>query len=214
MKISVKDTLLRKKKAKPEKVTCGCEVEVEKFKFLHKSSCTGELYLGEMNKKRILVCVKCDALSYYDTFVWTCPLCNKKFKVNGGNSSSGMKNHLIKYDSGKKIQKVHENEEGEEVSEKKSSSKHIGTSNKKVRNMIPTPNKAPKTGLKRIESSRSPYMLLKQNLAKQFSGLEIEDSIRNLGNVFAKNDNEKLYDKLFDYMKDIYCDRLHTFLNR
>ena len=198
MKISVKDTLLRKKKAKPEKVTCGCEVEVEKFKFLHKSSCKGELYLGEMNKKRILVCGKCDALSYYDTFVWTCPLCNKKFKVNGGNSSSGMKNHLIKYDSGKKIQKVHENEEGEEVSEKKSSSKHIGTSNKKVRNMIPTPNKAPKTGLKRIESSRSPYMLLKQNLAKQFSGLEIEDSIRNLGNVFAKNDNEKLYDKLFE----------------
>ena len=35
----------------------------------------------KMNKKKIIVCAKCDALSYYDSYVWTCPICEQKFKV-------------------------------------------------------------------------------------------------------------------------------------
>ena len=193
MKIAVKDTLLNRKKAKPSKVTCGCEVDIEKTKFFHKLSCKGELYLGEMNNKKIIVCAKCDALSYYDSYVWTCPKCEKKFRVNGGNSA--MKNHVIKYDSSKKLNKMNEYE-GEENSVKKN--KVIGTSNKKVRNMIPTPSKGAKSGVKLAENVKSPYLILKQNLARQFSNLEIDDSIKNLGKMFAKAENEKLYEKLFE----------------
>ena len=76
--------------------------------------------------------------------------------------------------------------------------KVIVTSNKKVRNMIPTPSKGAKSGVKLAENVKSPYLLLKQNLARQFSNLEIDDSIKNLGKMFAKAENEKLYEKLFE----------------
>ena len=190
MKISVKDTLLKRKKAKPEKLTCGCDYDISKTKFYHKTNCRGELLLGEMNKKKIIVCAKCDALSYYDSYVWTCPICEQKFKVGAMIGSSGLKNHLIKYDSSKKLMK----EEDE-----KSKKKHLVTSIKKNKNMvIPTPHK---TGLKRVDSSRSPYLLLKQNLARQFSGIEIEDSIKNLGKMFAKCADEKPLEKLLENKK-------------
>ena len=52
MKICVKDTLLNKIKAKPEIMKCGCDIDINKSKFYHKASCKGELYLGEINKKK------------------------------------------------------------------------------------------------------------------------------------------------------------------
>ena len=200
MKISVKDTLLNKIKAKPDKITCGClNIDIDNTKYYHKASCKGELFLGEMNKKKIIVCSKCDALSYYDNFSWTCPFCNKKFKCNNNNNSSGFKNKFIKYDSAKKLQKFKQDEENinnnnnnnnnPNQSMQIGSQRNIPTSNKKKRNMIPTPNK-PKSGVKCIESSRSPYMILKQNLAARFSGIEIDDSIKNFGHVIAPNDKE------------------------
>jgi serine/threonine protein kinase len=43
---------------------------------------------------------------------------------------------------------------------------------------------------------RSPYMMLNQNLAEKFTSLEIDDSIRNLGNVFARTKaNENLIER-------------------
>ena len=80
MKICVKETLLNKKKAKPKYLDCGCKSEIKKLNFFHKIDCQGELYLGELNNKKVVVCSKCDSLGAYEGYVWTCPICNKRFK--------------------------------------------------------------------------------------------------------------------------------------
>ena len=92
MKICVKDTILNKKKAKPKTLDCGCNYEIKNIKFFHKSSCNGELYLGELNNKKIVVCNKCESLGAYDGYVWTCPLCYKRFKNNIIDNSEKNKN--------------------------------------------------------------------------------------------------------------------------
>ena len=83
MKISIKEAILNKKRAKPEYLGCGCEInhDSKKLKFYHKSSCTGDLYLGELNKKKIVVCGKCESMGSYEGYVWTCPICTKRFKT-------------------------------------------------------------------------------------------------------------------------------------
>ena len=83
MKISIKEAILNKKRAKPEYLGCGCEInhDSKKLKFYHKSSCTGDLYLGELNKKKIVVCSKCESMGLYEGYVWTCPICIKRFKT-------------------------------------------------------------------------------------------------------------------------------------
>mgnify|MGYP007056192494 CR=1 FL=1 len=83
MKISIKEAILNKKRAKPEYLGCGCEInhDSKKLKFYHKSNCTGDLYLGELNKKKIVVCGKCESMGLYDGYVWTCPICTKRFKT-------------------------------------------------------------------------------------------------------------------------------------
>ena len=82
MKICVKDTLLNKIKAKPDKLLCGCNEDIKYLKFYHKNSCKGDIYIGEMNKQKIIVCAKCDSIGLYKTYSWTCPLCQKSFKIN------------------------------------------------------------------------------------------------------------------------------------
>ena len=84
MKISIKEAMLDKKRARPDYLGCGCEIssDVQKLKFYHKSSCNGDLYLGQLNDKRIVVCNKCESMGLYDGYVWTCPLCSKRFKAN------------------------------------------------------------------------------------------------------------------------------------
>ena len=80
MKIVVKEAILNKKKAKPKYLGCGCVNELKKLRFYHKNSCKGDLYFGELNNKKVVVCCKCESLGSYDGYVWTCPLCNKRFK--------------------------------------------------------------------------------------------------------------------------------------
>ena len=84
MKISIKEAILNKKRARPDYLGCGCEItnDAKKLKFYHKSSCNGDLYFGELNGKRIVVCSKCESMGAYEGYVWTCPLCNKRFKTN------------------------------------------------------------------------------------------------------------------------------------
>ena len=83
MKICIKEAILNKKRAKPDYLGCGCEInnDIQKIKFYHKSSCNGDLYLGELNKKKIVVCSKCESMGLYEGYVWTCPLCCKRFKT-------------------------------------------------------------------------------------------------------------------------------------
>ena len=70
----------------------------------------GVLFLGERNGKKIILCDKCYEIFDYYNFIFSCPLCNKKFnpsyantsqKINKGNESSNfpsMKSDKCKYD--------------------------------------------------------------------------------------------------------------------
>ena len=81
MKICINDTLINKIKAYPEILGCDCKINFDKIKFYHNQNCKGDLYLGKMNNKKIVVCNKCEAMCFYENFSWTCPLCNKRFKI-------------------------------------------------------------------------------------------------------------------------------------
>jgi len=81
MKICINDTLINKIKAYPEILGCDCKINFDKIKFYHNQNCKGDLYLGKMNNKKIVVCNKCEAMCFYENFNWTCPLCNKRFKI-------------------------------------------------------------------------------------------------------------------------------------
>lgn len=78
---SVKSAIIEGKVAKPKIVGC-CEVNINTTEFYHKETCKGILYLGEMNKRTIVVCSQCLAMNYYDDYVWCCPKCNNRFKVS------------------------------------------------------------------------------------------------------------------------------------
>ena len=82
LKISIKEAIISKIKAKPKSFGCGCNNDVKKIKFIHRKYCRGELFLGELNGKKVVICSKCDSVGAYDNYTWTCPLCYKKFKEN------------------------------------------------------------------------------------------------------------------------------------
>lgn len=108
MKITVKQTLLNEIEAKPDYVPC-CDItkdEIKKYTFYHKKNCSGILYQGFLNKKKIVVCSKCHLLYNYDNHLWLCPICKHRFKQSdqekvdfsktGGNlTSRGGGNKLI-----------------------------------------------------------------------------------------------------------------------
>lgn len=57
--------------------------------FNHKKDCSGNLYIGYLYKKQIVVCEKCKSMNFYEKFIWTCPVCLKRFRQKP--SSSNMK---------------------------------------------------------------------------------------------------------------------------
>ena len=94
MKICVKEAILNKKKAKPKYLECGCEADLKTLIFYHKNSCRGELYFWELNNKKVVICSKCESLGTFDGYVWTCPICNKRFKnkINKEKNENDNKN--------------------------------------------------------------------------------------------------------------------------
>ena len=40
------------------------------------------LYQGILDNKKIVVCLKCNMINFYDNHFWMCPLCKNKFKLN------------------------------------------------------------------------------------------------------------------------------------
>ena len=216
MKICVKDTLINKIKARPEKLLCGCNYDIKSMKFFHKLSCKGDIYLGEMNRQQIIVCNKCDTISLYYNFNWTCPQCNKIFKNNFNNFIQTEPNKdELKYKSGNKIQNDFSNnkinlskERAETTNNSFSKLKKSAISSKRmILREIPTPNKNIYNNnnnnhlcskIQKMQSSRSPLGLIKQNLSKQFSGCEFEYEIKNLGYLFDKCNKSELFEKYID----------------
>ena len=72
LKICIKEAIISKIKAKPNNLGCGCEVN--KTKFIHKLNCKGELFLGELNGKKVVICNKCYSLGQFDNYIWTFPI--------------------------------------------------------------------------------------------------------------------------------------------
>ena len=88
----IKQTLKLKQRAHPNKMPC-CRLNVYFTSFYHKKNCNGILYAGEYNNNLIIVCEKCKSINFYNSFVWTCPKCGKKFldsktkKINNPNDN-------------------------------------------------------------------------------------------------------------------------------
>ena len=80
LKICIKEAIISKIKAKPTNLGCGCDADINKIKFIHRKTCRGELFLGELNSKKVIICNKCDSLGLYNNYIWTCPICYKKFR--------------------------------------------------------------------------------------------------------------------------------------
>lgn len=83
MKIAVKKSLFDGIEAKPDYVPC-CNIkpkDIKNYTFHHKKECNGILYLGTLNKNKIVVCSKCHMLNYYDHHYWMCPICKERFKL-------------------------------------------------------------------------------------------------------------------------------------
>ena len=87
LKICIKEAIISKIKAKPKSFGCGCNNDVKKIKFIHRKYCRGELFLGELNGKKVVICSKCDSVGTYDNYMWTCPLCYKKFRDNDNDNN-------------------------------------------------------------------------------------------------------------------------------
>ena len=84
LKLAVKKSIFNDKEAKPPFIPC-CEIsanELKNIKFIHKKECHGILYEGVLDNKKIVVCLKCNMLNYYDNHFWMCPICKNKFNTN------------------------------------------------------------------------------------------------------------------------------------
>ena len=95
LKISIKDALIKKENAFPKYMGCKCNLDINNTHFFHKVECDGDLYFGEINKKKIVVCSKCDSIGNYDEFIWTCPKCFKRFKIKKNNNNGNEYNENV-----------------------------------------------------------------------------------------------------------------------
>ena len=82
LKICIKEAIISKIKAKPNNIGCGCDLNINKTKFIHRKHCRGELYMGELNNTKVVICNKCDSMGLYENYIWTCPICFKKYRDN------------------------------------------------------------------------------------------------------------------------------------
>ena len=94
MKIIIKETIFNRKDAKPEFIPCCnfSKSEILNYKFTHKKECNGNLYEGEFNKRKIIVCEKCHMLNFYENQYWLCPICKVRFHIQ-------IKNNISLFDS-------------------------------------------------------------------------------------------------------------------
>ena len=120
LKICVKDAIVNKIKAKPEYMVCKCQIDIKNTVFFHKSVCKGELYLGEINSQKVVVCGKCDTLGLFEGYIWTCPKCMKRFKTKKREGSVCTKLGLVESDYETKININNSNKKNRNLSEQNS----------------------------------------------------------------------------------------------
>ena len=95
LKICVKDAIINQIPALPKYMNCKCGFEIKNETiFFHKINCKGNLYLGDLNDEKVVVCDKCDSLGIYNDYIWTCPKCFHRFKNNEKNDIGKINNEI------------------------------------------------------------------------------------------------------------------------
>ena len=96
--------ILSKNKAKPKNsircLNCKNIINKDIYTFYHNDKCKGELYQGKIFNKNIIICAKCLFVTYYEEYVWTCPIC--KNKVNIDKNKKDMYIHIDSISNGNK----------------------------------------------------------------------------------------------------------------
>ena len=83
--------LFIKIKAKPNKMPCCKNIDMNTTDFFHSKKCNGLIYLGQYNERLFIVCEKCKAINFNEKFIWTCPKCKCRFreiKENDNNNNT------------------------------------------------------------------------------------------------------------------------------
>jgi predicted amidophosphoribosyltransferase len=95
MKLAVKKAIFNGIEAKPPLIPCciTSESQLKSLKFMHKKECNGILYEGILDNQKIVVCLKCKMINFYNNHLWMCPLCKNKYNIfNKYENSINLKN--------------------------------------------------------------------------------------------------------------------------
>ena len=177
IKICIKEAIVNKIRAVPKYLECNCKFNFDEINFFHKASCRGELFFGELNGKKTVVCDKCDSIGFYDGYIWTCPICLKKSKNKIDNNMNNNSNKLTKENIETKSV-IHNNKFKEE---NKSLYNEVNHNNKKEKDNI---------SMSKITIRNKYKMLKKYNLTDNLSTNNIKNSCANNKEELIKSQNE------------------------
>ena len=212
LKLCVKEALMNKIKAKPKYLNCPCNFDFSHINFIHKKSCEGELYIGELNGKKSVICNKCNSIGLYEGYIWTCPICYTKTKsdddqnlfnkneggghqkmeenenLRGGSDKNIIKNRLVKQKSNNKI---------EEYSRKYKTNLSINS-----KNNIDIQRKENKSSIKSNSNKEGGLKETKSFTTLEFGIANLkEKEVENLYNRFEKKININIKLSAMDYFR-------------
>ena len=73
-------SLCIKLKAKPNKLPCCKNIDLNIIDFYHSQKCSGLIYIGKYDQKAFVVCEKCKAINFQEKYIWICPKCKCRFR--------------------------------------------------------------------------------------------------------------------------------------
>lgn len=92
MSLAIKDSMFNKKFALPPSIPCGHSCD----NFRHKKECNGILYLTNISQTKMVMCSKCNEMTKYDKYIWTCQVCFARFRNNTKIVSQNKNSEIIK----------------------------------------------------------------------------------------------------------------------
>ena len=99
--LAIKKSMFDKINAAPPILKCGHSSQGIK----HKADCNGDLYVAQLNERKMVLCSKCNALIKYEKFIWICPVCNERSRDDGSLASLQSKSITPNVDAMKIINK-------------------------------------------------------------------------------------------------------------
>ena len=214
-KTAIKEaTVINKNIAKPFEVPC-CDYTPESLDFYHSKNCSGLLYTGiiytgpnNLNKISIVVCGLCKTITKSENFIWTCPICLKRFrfKTDNKNNSKFLCNTAVsKYSSISNNNNIIADENVNSTSNKISSINYKLKSNKdnvhirkdKFLNNEYLLSNIKSNNTERVDTIQKTYILNnKDNIYKISNDLNNESNKNNLAKII--NVSKPLKDNILD----------------